>query len=98
MGLTRTQVDLLQRLRSAVASEASRYVVYCTEYLGYLPFGLYLWVEVNGKDIGPSALPPGFSGADLDALEAVGLLHRACRWTNADDNSESKTTYEVVPA
>ena len=70
-------------------------MVYCTEYLGYLPFGLYHWFAVSGKVIDLSALPPNFSRSDLDALAAEGLLRFVGRVANAEDESESRTTYEL---
>ncbi len=98
MSLTRTQADLLRCLRSAVAGERSRRVVYCTEYLGYLPFGLYHWMTANGKIIDSSCLPWDFSREDLDALEAAGLLDRVHQLTNVEDSLESRTIFEVSPA
>ncbi|WP_148595223.1 hypothetical protein [Aquisphaera giovannonii] len=77
-----------------MADEQARRIVYCTEYLGYLPFGLYHWLEVSGKVIDSSAIPPDFSGRDLDALEAAGLLRVVGRLVNAEDELESRTTYE----
>jgi hypothetical protein len=95
MNLTPTQAALLACLRSAVAGEQSRRVVYCTEYLGYLPFGLYHWFAVSGKVIDSSVLPPDFSRSDLDALETAGLLRIIGRLANAEDEWESRTTYEL---
>jgi hypothetical protein len=95
MSLTPTQGALLACLRSAVAGGRTRRVVYCTEYLGYLPFGLYHWFVVSGEAIDSSALPPGFSRSDLDALEAAGVLHFVGRLSSAEDELESRTTYEL---
>jgi hypothetical protein len=95
MNLTPTQDALLACLRSAVAGGRTRRVVYCTEYLGYLPFGLYHWFLIGGKAIDSSALPPDFSRSDLDALEAAGLLCIVGRLANAEDELESRTTYEL---
>ena len=96
--LTCVQAELLACLRSAVAGKQNRRVIYCTEYLGYLPFGLYHWFTVDQKDIDRSALPPAFSRADIIALEGAGLLCRVEQLINPDDELEGKTTYEVQPA
>jgi hypothetical protein len=98
MNLTPTQAALLACLRSAEAGERTRRVVYCTEYLGYLPFRLYHWFIVNGEHIDSSALPPIFSRDDLDALEAAGLLCMVSRLANAENELESRTTYELSAA
>lgn len=98
MDLTATQAKLFATLRSAANRGRSRRVVYCTEYLGYLPFGLYHWIEVNGEAIDASALPWEFTRRDFDALEAVGLLYMVGRLSNAEDELECRTTYELAPA
>lgn len=93
MILTPTQAALVATLRSAVVRERTRRFVYYTEYLGYLPFGMYHGFLVNDKDIDSSALPPDFSRSDLDALERAGRLRVVGRVANADDALESRTTY-----
>lgn len=98
MNLTPSQAALLACLRSAAAGEGARRVVYWTGYLGYLPFGQYHGLIVNGKEIDPSDLPPDFARSDLDALEAAGLLGVVGRLANAEDASESRTTYELPMA
>jgi hypothetical protein len=95
MSLTSTQVELITRLRSAVANEQSRRVIDCTECLGYLPFGLYHWFTLSGKNIGPDGLPWEFSRGDLDALEAAGFLSKVDQWTDPEDDMETNATYEV---
>jgi hypothetical protein len=39
MELTALQFDLLKCLQSAVEAKPNRQIVYCSEWLGYLPFG-----------------------------------------------------------
>lgn len=93
--LSSVQLELLRLLRSAVADDPSRPVVYCTEYLGYLPFGMYHWFEISGQDNLSFGLPD-FSSRDLDALVAAGRLRRVSQFQNADDELESRTTYHVL--
>src|SRR3954463_1625298 len=96
MELTASQADLLRYLRLATQTERGLRVVYCSEWLGYLPFGLYHWIEADGQDIS-TALPLGWSGEDLKALETVGLLLKVDEWRKPTDELETKTTYEVTP-
>src|SRR5262245_56485719 len=101
MDLTTLQADLLGRLRSAVEGKQSRRVVYCTEWLGYLPFGLYQWIECDGQDISREFPPEwrlDWSRTDLDALEEIGLLRKVDEWRNPDDDCDMKITYEVLSA
>jgi hypothetical protein len=95
MELTASQADLLRCLRLATQAERGLRVVYCTEWLGYLPFGLYHWIEADGQDIS-TALPLGWSGEDLKALETVGLLLKVDERRNPSDELETKITYEVT--
>lgn len=96
MKLSRVQRRLLSALRSAAADEPMRRVVYCTEYLGYLPFGLYHWFEVRGNRVSNESLPFDFSHTDLDALVAAGRLRKLGEFRNADDPDESRTVFEVT--
>jgi hypothetical protein len=93
--LTATQTALLECLRAAVRTAPSRQVVYCAEWLGYLPFGAYYWVEVEGKDIPTRSLPADWRFADLDALAVAGLLTRVSEWRNPEDECEKRITFEV---
>jgi len=95
MELTPLQSVLLDRLRSAVKGNSSRRVVYCTEYLGYLPFGFYHWVEADGQDVSLS-FPDEWRRTDLEALEKAGLLVKMEEWENPHDQLETKITYEVA--
>ena len=98
MDLTVLQIDLLQRLRLTVDAKPSRRVVYCTEWLGYLPFGLYHWIEAEGQDVSqtfPWEWYFDWCQTDLEALASVGLLVIIDEWKNPNDDCETRTTYEV---
>lgn len=97
MELTELQTELLKLLQAAVEAKQNSHVVYCTEWLGELPFGVYQWVEVDGKDISRS-FPSGWSRADLDVLQNAGLVEKVDEWQNPDDEFETKITYEVSSA
>lgn len=97
MPLTATQLALLQALRNAASASTDRRIVYCSEYLGDLPFGLYHWVMCDGRDIS-EVLPSEFSFTDIEALEREGVLRRIAEWSNPKDELESKHTFEVFAA
>jgi hypothetical protein len=97
MDLTDLQTALLSRLRSAVEANPNRRVVYCTEWLGELPFGLYHWVEVDGEVIS-TRFPSGWQQSDLDALDRARLLTRVAEWQNPADEFDTTITYEVTSA
>ncbi len=83
-------VALLDALR-AVASAGKFTVV--SEYLGYLPYGQYVHVEVDGIDVSGS-LPSSWSGYDLDALAEAGAIEQIeYQELNADG---SRTTFRIV--
>jgi hypothetical protein len=95
MQLTALQAELSRRLRTAVETNPNRRIVYCTEWLGYLPFGLYHWLDADGQDISRT-FPWGWSRCDLEVLEREGVLAKIDEWTNPNDECETKTTYEVT--
>jgi hypothetical protein len=97
MDLTALQTDLLDHLRSAVEAIHNRRVVYCTEWLGELPFGLYQWVEVDSQVIS-TRFPSGWQRLDLDALHKAGLLTKVDEWQNPGDEFDTTITYEVTSA
>ena len=94
MALTALQIDLLRLLRLAALAAPERQVVYRSEWLGYLPFGLYQWVEAGGRDIS-GTFPAGWGQADLEDLEAAGLLVRVGAWRNPTDGLDVRITFAV---
>jgi hypothetical protein len=95
--LTAMQVAIRDKIATAVRSAGSARVVYRSEWLGYLPFGAYHWVECEGASISDE-FPADWSAADLAALERHGFLKLISAWTDPDDEFHSKTTYDVCPA
>ena len=55
-----------------------------TEYLGYLPFGQYQWLEVRGKDIS-NGFNFRWDYKDLVELESLGLIVRVSEEKYSDD-------------
>jgi hypothetical protein len=78
-------VELLASLNIASKRHLGNEVIYKSEWLGYLPFGQYHWVEVNGEEIQPSN--PDSLQADLSLLAQLGALRFIKEvQLNAEDN------------
>src|SRR5688572_8920821 len=95
MELTALQTELLRCLRSAVGGKPNRRIVYRSEWLGYLPFGLYHWVDTEDQDLSLT-FPWDWCRSDLEALERAGVLAKVEEWANPNDECETKVTYEVT--
>lgn len=81
MPLTPRQREIVRLLADAwrAAGDGAR-IVHQTEWLGWMPFGRYPWVDVeraDGKDEVSLRFPGGWERADVIALERAGLLRRA---------------------
>lgn len=96
MSLSSIQLELWTQIQAAPKALESNQVVYVSEYLGYLPFGVYHWVECAGENIS-NDFPIDWQQADLVALEDAGLLVRLETWQNPDDQFDTKITYKVCP-
>jgi hypothetical protein len=94
VALTAIQIELLECLQAAVRTTLDRQVVRHSEWLGWLPFGAYHWVVVNGKDFSVS-LPVNWCGSDLEALAAAGFTTTLNVWQNSEDEWERRIVYEV---
>jgi hypothetical protein len=95
MKLSDSQQDILAKLQEATKSLNQREVAYCSEWLGYLPFGAYHWVEVCGDDIS-RGFPAGWQRADLQGLEQAGFLRKLSEWQDPNDEYHYKATYAVA--
>ncbi|WP_339730871.1 hypothetical protein [uncultured Gimesia sp.] len=94
MDLTKLQHEFLKQLLSALAGEPSRQFTYVTEWLGYLPFGQYHWIEVAGQDLS-TTFPAKWQLSDLETLERAGHVRRVSEWQNPNDELHRKITYEI---
>jgi len=92
MELTRSQLDLLERLQTVLAGQATQEFTYVTEYLGYLPYGQYCWLAAAGQDL-PGEILDSMKFSDLEALEKAGDLRRISEWQNPKDELDCKITY-----
>jgi hypothetical protein len=79
------EAHILQKIRAALASCPDAEIVYRSEWLGYLPFGLYHWVEVpRGNDISRD-FPTGWTLGHLEGLESAGHLRRVTSRQDPED-------------
>jgi hypothetical protein len=85
---------LRSRIEEVVATAQTREIVHCSEWLGYLPYGAYQWIECDGRDV--QDLPPLWEERDLEALEAEGFLEKLDAWVNPEDDFHTRTTYRVA--
>jgi hypothetical protein len=83
-------------MHDLLAAAGANQAVYTSEWLGYLPFGLYHWVECNHATVSDQ-FPADWTQADLVALERCGFLARVSEWQDPDDEFHSRITYRVGP-
>ena len=95
--LTRDQKALQASITTAVRSSRGREIVFTSEWLGYLPFGCYCWLE-HRNDEGVSQnidLPFGTGERDLMVLERRGFLEKIGERRNPVDAFDYRLTYRV---
>jgi hypothetical protein len=85
---------LRERIAAAVASSGCNEIIYKSEWLGYLPFGVYHWIEHLGRDLS-SDLPGDWTLEDLLALEQAGFMHRLDACQNPEDEFDRQIRYRV---
>jgi hypothetical protein len=92
--LSLNQSELWSQILASTLALQSDQVVFVCEYLGYLPFGLYQWLECAGQTIS-SEWSVAWQHSDIVALEAAGGLVLLGAWQNPDDRLETKMTYGI---
>lgn len=95
MDLSKTQREILVCLRDAAVASPQNEFTYVTEWLGYLPFGAYHWIEFNGIDLS-KILPDGWLHSDIKNLEETGVVVRLSEWQDPNDEFHRKVTYAIV--
>jgi len=84
-------------LRQAIEELCTRMqcdeIVYCTEWLGYMPCGVYHWIECAGETLTEA---PDWVAADLQVLETQGFLQKLAQWQDPDDEFQTDTRYRVL--
>jgi len=94
MALTETQVQIRERILSEVSTLGACQIVYESEWLGYLPWGAYHWIQCENRRIS-HRFPMDWQRSDILALEREGILKRLSEWQDPNDELHSKIRYEV---
>ena len=63
-----------------------------TEYLGYLPFGQYQWIEINDKDMSTKF---EWDKKDLEKLTELGLLVKISEEKDFDGYDKTIIKYRI---
>jgi hypothetical protein len=96
MALTEVQNEIYKQIVLNVRSTQRHQIIYISEWLGWLPYGVYHWVnDCNEKDITRN-FPKDWSSTDIYALESEGLLIKIDEWKNPKDDFDHKITYDVI--
>ncbi len=82
---------LLAALRAAAGD---RPFTMTSEWLGYLPYGQYVWIEVNGVDIS-STLPSPWDTDDVRGLVESRLVEQLEHHITSDDGLDTLTILRV---
>ena len=93
--MTTIQQYFLEAIANKVAQQGTNEFIYCSDYLGYLPYGQYHWITCGAEDIS-AELPSGFSSNDLKELEKLGKIKLLEKWVNSKDELVSKTAYKLI--
>ena len=96
--LTKQQKDILQVLLAAsrrLGSDGS--FTYQTEWLGFLPFGQYHWVDIGGERVS-TQFPSGWGLSDLEALVAAGLAEKLGERTYGEGETDSEVIFRLQSA
>ena len=91
---TPRQLIIRDKIVGAARSNGSQQITYESEWLGYLPFGVYHWVDC-GKQRISDAFPSDWTRADLEALEQQGVLRLLSIWKDPHDEFHERVVYEL---
>ena len=90
------QREILAGLCRVAREQGTDEVKYVSEWLGYLPFGAYHWIEIGEDHSAERALGTEWGSRDLDALESAGWLELVSH--EERDEFDSTTIYRITPA
>jgi hypothetical protein len=88
------QQTIKAKIEATVSAACCAEISYKSEWLGYLPFGVYHWIECLGVDI-TKDFPPDWVSEDLLALEQAGFLHKIQEYLNPKDEYDICIKYRV---
>jgi len=87
-----TDAERLEHIRRRLA--ATPELAYVSEWLGYLPYGVYHWLEVDGRDV-TGEMPDGWQLEDLVRLEREGFLERIDEERDPKDEHSLRIRFRV---
>jgi len=87
-----TDAERLEHIRRRLAATTD--VTYVSEWLGYLPYGVYRWLEVDGRDV-TDGMPDGWRLEDLARLEREGFLERTGEERDPKDEHSLRIRFRV---
>ncbi len=93
--MTKIQEQIQATILSKRSCTERDQLVYATEWLGYLPYGRYHWVDLNGADIS-NHFPEGWTFNDIDHLTENGLLKVIEDSRKSDEDTAFRIVYEVM--
>lgn len=88
------QAIIKGKIAAVVTASQSDEITYKSEWLGYLPFGVYCWVEHQGLDFAKD-FPAGWTLDNLTSLEHAGFLEIIDTYSNPDDEFDRHIRYRV---
>ena len=69
-----------------------------SEWLGYLPFGAYIWIEIGNVSVDQAVFREPWDSADIALLIADGYLLQLERLVLSEDGLDTRTTCRLTPA
>ncbi|WP_214511719.1 hypothetical protein [Pseudomonas brassicacearum] len=88
------QATIKNKIHAVVTSSESDEITYRTEWLGYLPFPVFQWVEHQGESFS-SDFPFDWTLEDLVSLERTGFLETLEAYENPEDSFDRDIRYRV---
>ena len=90
------QAAILRVLVEACEREGAEEIILRSEWLGYLPYGVYCWVVVGATSDVVAQFPGPLDSSDLDAMVAAGWLERVRHEVFSKDGMDTDTTYRLT--
>ncbi|BCD97431.1 hypothetical protein [Marinagarivorans cellulosilyticus] len=92
MKLSDQQEELLQTIKVATETHKTDQLIYKSEWLGYLPFGQYHWLEVGGKEV--KVENANSLKSDLSVLDTFSLIKMLSVKTKVFEKEDVHIYYE----
>lgn len=95
MTLSKHQLKLLDVIKQLIERSLEDEIIYKSEWLGYLPYGVYEWIEVNGKDI-TTSINAETLRQDLQVLEDEKLIAQLKKDTSTLEDDDVHIYYKIL--